>query len=251
MLPALFTTQIENIPAGEWSRIYFGSEFCPWTFPGDVALAAACKSARQQNLPFSLVTPVLSEPFLPILKKRLQTILPELGPDDEVVISDLGAIDLVRDLSPEVPLVAGRVLSGQKRGPRILDLDLNPAEIDYFQKGSWYQQQAVSFLREQSIDRVELDNLLQGVAPLPDGLHGTLHLPWVTVSVSRNCPFREPGQSGPCPVHCGESMKLTTEQTELPLHQAGNCQFIYNDRLPDNLDQLGIDRVVRHLQLPR
>jgi len=241
----------EVLPAGEWQRRYFGAEFCPWGFPTLAVLHRFVALARQHNLPLTLLTPVVYEPFLPRLRDTLAALLPDLHAGDEVVISDLGALALLHDRPAGIEVVAGRALSGQKRGPRILDLDLNANELDYFRQGRWYQHESAAFLAEQGVRRVELDNLLQGIAPLPEPLIGTLHLPYAMVTSSRNCPFRSPGRVGPCPGGCGEVFRLTTPQSQVPLYQAGNTQFIENSRLPDNLAQLRIDRLVHHLRLPR
>jgi hypothetical protein len=173
-----------------------------------------------------------------------------LGEADEILASDLGTIRIVRQLSASTTLIAGRVLSGQKRGPRILDLDLQDAESSYFRQGRWYQAESCKFLEEQGIDRVELDNLLQGIAPLPTPLIGTLHVPYAMVTSSRNCPVRPAGDFGPCAGGCGEVFKLTTPQTTVPLFQAGNTQFLHNPVLPENLAKLQIDRLVEHPSLP-
>jgi len=248
---AAFLSSPGSAPAGNWSRFYYGSEFCPWTFPTSTSIIAAMTTARQHECRFTLVTPVVSEPFIMRLRKVLSEVLPLFEQGDEIVVSDLGSIRLVREISDEVTLVVGRALSGQKRGPRILDLSLNAVETDYFQRGSWYQAEAVAFLAEQHIHRIELDNLLQGLAPLPQGLFGTLHLPWAMVTSSRNCPFRPPGKTGPCPGGCGAVMELTTPQTPITLYQAGNSQFLKNETAPKNMPALGIDRVVEHHILPR
>ena len=248
---ALFATEPDSLPAGDWTHLYFGSEFCPWTFPDKKAILRAVDSARSHRLTFCLVTPVVSEPFIPRLRDTLETIIPKLSGQDEIIASDLGTFKLVRQLSTEVTLVAGRTLSGQKRGPRILDLNLNADEDDYFRRGTWYQQEAVAFLREFGITRVELDNLLQGIASLPGGLAGSLHIPWAMVTSSRNCPVREAGITGPCPGGCGAVMRLSTPQTRIDLFQTGNTQFLENGTLPENLPSLGIDRVVEHRVLPR
>jgi len=248
---ALFSVEPDSLPAGDWTHLYFGSEFCSWTFPDKKAILRAVETARAHQLAFCLVTPVVSEPFLPRLRDTLEAVIPQLSGQDEIIASDLGTFKLVRQLSVDMKLVAGRTLSGQKRGPRILDLDLNADEADYFRRGTWYQQEAVAFLREFGIARVELDNLLQGIAPLPKGLVGSLHIPWAMVTSSRNCPVREAGLTGPCPGGCGAVMRLTTPQTKADLFQAGNTQFLENRILPENLPSLGIDRIVEHRVLPR
>lgn len=241
----------EQAPAGPVDRIYFGAEFCCWRFPAVADLRRAFDLASRLQLPFSLLVPVFSEPFLSRLRSTLEALLPEFRVGDEVVLSDLGGLPLVREIAPDAEVVLGRALSGQKRGPRILGLDLKPEELDYFRQGSWYNLEAVDWLREQRIGRIELDNLLQGIAPLPAPLHGSLHLPWAMVTSSRNCPFRSPLTTGPCTPKCGEEFTLTTPQTALPLHQAGNTQFLENPTVPADLPRLRIDRLVLHHTLPR
>ena len=247
---AVFLSDADAIPSGEWSRLYFGAEFCPWRFPTTDILIKSIHTAQQAGLPITIATPVLNETFLPRFKKQLEEILPLLGANDEILASDLGTIRMVRQLSKDIIVVAGRVLPGQKRGPRILELDLQEAELDYFRQGRWYQTESREFLKEQGIARVELDNLLQGVAPLPEPLVGSLHLPYAMVTSSRNCPVRSPGEYGPCPGGCDEVFKLSTPQTSVSLFQAGNTQFLQNRHLPDGLSELRINRLVEHLVLP-
>ena len=178
-------------------------------------------------------------------------MLPQLDADDEVVVNDLGALALVRAVRPELTLVVGRALSGQKRGPQILDLDLNEEQTRYFRQGTWYSAANRELLQEFGIARIELDNLVQGLAPLPAGLAASLHTPYAMVTSSGTCPFRPHAAKGPCPAPCGEVMVLKTPESRLPLYQGGNTQFLKLESLPDDLPQLGIDRVIHHPALPR
>ena len=232
------------------SRIYAGAEFCPWRLPATCDLQSLLVWTHARGLAFTLVTPVLIEPLRATLGDLLAVLLPAFAPGDEVVISDWGALDLVRALRPEVTVVLGRVLSGQKRDPRTAGLPLGEAQREHFRQGSWYAAPAVDLLQELGIRRVELDNLLQGLAPLPAALRGTLHVPYAMVASSRNCPFCRPGSAEPCPRPCGEVFTLVSAEHPEPLLQGGNTQFLCVERLPDDLLALGIDRVVEHLELP-
>ena len=233
------------------TRIYAGAEFCPWRLPSVAFLREALHWSHARGRHFTLVTPVLIEPLQQRLLDTLQFLLPEFSAGDEVVISDWGALDLVRGCRAGTEVVLGRVLSGQKRDPRTISLDLSPAQAEHFRQGSWYSPPAAALLHDLGIRRVEVDNLLQGVAVLPPGLRGTLHVPYAMVASSRNCPFRKPGQETACPQPCGELFTLTTADSPRPLLQGGNTQFLHNDRIPAELATLGIDRVVEHLELPR
>ena len=239
-----------TLPAG-YHRLYFGAEFCPWRFPKVTELLGALQACRDAGWNLTLLTPVLWQPFLPILRARLAALLPHLAESDEVVVSDWGTLRLVRELAPRQPLVLGRALSGQKRGAQILDLQLNAAQLQYFRSCRWASSATLGLLQEQGIERVELDNLLQGLEPLPAALAGTLHHPYAMVTSSRNCPFAGGRSEAGCPQPCGEVFTLASSDQESALLQAGNTQFLQLDTLPPDLTQLGIDRLVEHPQIPR
>lgn len=247
---ALFLNRLEEgLPPG-FDRLYFGAEFCPWALPGKGECLAALTAAHQAGWAFSLSLPVLAEPLLPVVRELVAELAPRFAPEDEVVVSDLGALRLLRETGAELPVVLGRALSGQKRGAQILDLPLSAEQLNYFRQGSWYSAEAVRLLGELGLARVELDNLLQGMAPLPRPLCGSLHHPFVMVTSSRNCPFRPPAGAG-CDAACGEAFSLVNPQSRLPLLQGGNTQFLRQEELPDDLAALGIDRLVLHPRLPR
>lgn len=234
-----------------YQRVYAGAEFCSWALPPPSQILRARQLAREFDLPFTLMTPVLREETLVELDKLFVQLASDWDEQDEILISDLGALELVRQRLPKAIRVIGRAHSGQKRGPRIEDLTPTAEAFDYFKRGTWYAQAAAELLAEEGIVRVELDNLLQGIAPLPASLRGSLHLPWLMVTSSRNCPYHRDKKAQRCSQGCGEGMRLSTDQTRHPLFQAGNTQFIENRQLPDNLAALGIDRLVEHLEFPR
>ncbi len=246
---SLFLNRLTGALPSGFQRLYFGAEFCPWAFPSLTEIEQAVEYVRELGGAFTLAIPVLAESLVPRLRSVLRHIHPLLRGGDEILINDFGAIQLVNEVTPDVPIVLGRVLSGQKRGPQILDLHLGVDALTYFRQGRWYATEAVSFLSELGISRVELDNLLQGIAPLPAGLKGSLHYPYAMVTSSRNCPFRPAGAE--CDAGCGETFTLTTSASRLPLIQGGNTQFIRHDRLPEDRLRLGIDRLVFHPRLPR
>ena len=248
---AVFLSRWPGGLPGGYQRLYFGSEFCSWAFPPLAQVEQALAACRDCGLGFSLVTPVLGEEALTELRRLFQLLGAQMQSGDEVVISDFGALELVREQLPQATVVLGRALSGQKRGPRIEGLELGEEALAYFRQGSWYSAEAVALLQELGIQRIELDNLLQGVDVLPQALQGSLHTPYAMVTSSRNCPFHAETSGKRCSVSCGEAFRLTTPQTSHPLLQAGNSQFIEIAQLPADLPALGIDRLVFHPQLPR
>jgi hypothetical protein len=249
---ALALSRLTNIPdLSGYSRLYFGAEFCSWALPPLPKILQARQLARSSGLKFTLMTPVLREATLTELAELFSALRDEWQADDELLISDFGTLEPARKYLPQAQIILGRALSGQKRGPRILHLSLSDEAAEYFRQGSWYGRDAGQILAENTIARVELDNLLQGIAPLPDGLKGSLHFPWLMVTSSRNCPYHQDKSGKRCALSCGDAFRLTTPQTSNPLFQAGNSQFIENSVLPEDPISLGIDRLVEHHLLPR
>ena len=234
-----------------YSRIYFGAEFCPWLLPSSESAERVCRVAHGDGRAFTLVTPVLIEPVLPRLRVLLAAAARWLQAGDEVLISDWGALEPARTILPQLSIILGRALSGQKRGPRILDLELTAEQRVYFRQSRWHGRESAGLLAEFGIARVELDNLLQGLAPLSSGLRASLHHPYAMVTSGRHCPFREKMTDTNCPAPCGEVFTLSCDETPIPLLQGGNTQFLRQDSLPADLAALGIDRLVYHPRLPR
>ncbi len=234
-----------------FNRLYFGAEFCSWAMPSSREILTARDLAHSSGVGFTLMTPVLREETLGELALLFGLLADDWQNEDELLISDLGALEPASQYLPQVQIILGRALSGQKRGPRIEGLTLTAEALEYFRQGSWYGQEARQLLAENGIGRVELDNLLQGISPLPEGVMGSLHHPWLMVTSSRNCPYHQDKSARRCTVGCGDAFRLSTSQTPHPLLQAGNSQFIENSELPVNLASLGIDRLVEHRQLPR
>lgn len=234
-------------------RLYLGAEFCPWTFPALGEIRRGMELARHAALPLTLVTPVFGEFFLPHLQGVLTELLPDFGATDEVVISDWGAYQLLREIAPQQEVVIGRALSGQKRGPQIIDLDLPVGQLEYFRASRFHSREGQRLLADLAIKRIELDYPPQGIAALSPPLRATLHAPFAMVTSSRNCPFRDGSGSHGCAVRCGEIFTLKSPQSPLPLLQGGNTQFIEVKEIPspDDLLDLGVDRLVVHSTLPR
>ncbi|MDT8440349.1 MAG: hypothetical protein RQ723_01650 [Desulfuromonadales bacterium] len=238
-------------PPADGRRLYFGAEFCFWRLPAESELLAAVDWCRRFAWAFTLVTPVLNQGELDRLGVCLRRLLPRLAAGDELLVSDWGAIAPARQIRADLPIVLGRALSAQKRDPLTASLDLSPAELDVFRHSAWHNRAATELLAELGIGRVELDSPVQGLAPLPAPLHGTLHAPYAMVTSSRNCPFRPVPAATPCPAPCGETFRLTSVDGSRTLLQSGNTQFAEQHLLPENLAALGIDRLVIHSQLPR
>ncbi len=190
---AVFVPDLDRLPApGEvCDRLYLGSEFCAWRMPGEQELRAALAVAKRSVMGFSLVTPFLDEPGL-TRALSLVRALPD-DPTIEVIANDLGLIEALRAAGWRGSLVAGRLLSRQRRGPGFQSFGDIPPQASAALRGSALDAPAfVELLRSgYGVKRFELDDLVQGVSvpALPADVSLSLYRPYLLVTATRNCPW--------------------------------------------------------------
>jgi hypothetical protein len=220
---AVFVSDLDRLPPDEEGndRLYLGSEFCAWRLPGERGLREALEAAARRGMAFSLVTPFLDEPGLAATLALIRA-LPE-APEIEVVANDLGLIEELRASGWRGTLVAGRLLTRQRRGPGFQSFGEIPAEALEALRGSALDSPAfVALLVERyGVRRFELDDLVQGVAvpPLPPDVRLSLYRPFLLVTATRNCPWvfdgrtwdRTRGCARPCR---GQALRLEPESSE-------------------------------------
>lgn len=239
-----------------FERLYFGVEFCQRLIPPRTVLDKALRLT--EAIEFTLVTPYVTDAGLQRLKPLLSR-LAEVRPEAEVVINDWGVCQLIKDRYPHFKMVLGRLLVKQKRGPRILSImsELPQDALEHFRRASADSTPVLNFLESLGIQRIELDNLLQGIVR-KKALPASLYYPYGYITTTRlcltnSCYRRRPSFRAifPCKKDCRlVSFTLTSPQMPVEIILRGNTQFFYNDRLPDNPHQLHIDRIVYEPEPP-
>jgi len=247
---------------GDFARLYFGAEFCERLLPSREDIEAVIGFARERGLAFTCMAPFVTNRGLDHLESLLAVVARSL-PAAEVVVNDWGVLQLLRSEYPEFKPVLGRLLNKSKRGPRIMNiLKQIPAETrEYFQGSNLDVPSAVRFLRQQGIERVEFDNLLQGIAL--DGsdpaMHKSLYLPFAFVSATRFCLAAncdDPDKMDaigvfPCARECLKySFNLYNPVMTLPLIRRGNAVFFVNENIPDVVSRQQVDRIVVQPEIP-
>ena len=243
---------------GEFDRLYYGCEFCERLIPGEERLTHAISCADERGMEFTFVTPFATDFGM----DKLLALLPWLAqerPGTEVVVNDWGTLHLISDRKLDLEPVLGRLLTKQKRGPRIMRvLDRTPEAMhDHFRRSNVDVPVLKQFLESKRVHRVELDNLIQGIVRDP-AMPASLYYPYLYVTTTRLClsnscdhrthPLRA---IEPCGRECQTyTFGLTHKDMPVKLMLRGNTQFYRNDTLPDNLDELGIDRLVFEPDLP-
>ncbi len=249
---ALYVTRLTDIDdaAASFQRLYFGAEFCEFRIPSPDLLRKAREVAATRGWAFSLMTPYVTTMGL----EKLEALLPELDDGDEVILNDWGTLDWVAADFPHLRVVLGRLLTKQKRGPRILNVaSITPPDmLSHYRRSNVDVPKLRDFLTDElRVERYELDNPLQGIERRPD-VPASLYTPWMYVSTTRLClvnhcenrtqSLRAIFQTDfACQKH-----QFTLKHDNMPatLHLVGNTIFVKNPVEPTNLEQLGINRLV-------
>lgn len=259
MEQAIFISTIKNLKyvTDKYSRLYFGIEFCERLIPSIEDLKQVLKFTSKKGLSFTLVTPYLTNKGIDKLKPLIKFLIDE-RPDSGMVINDWGLLRLLKkDFKDwDVDLALGRLLTKQKSGPRILNIMANipQSAIQHFRMSNVDVPIFTNFLLNKGIKRVELDNLLQGISRQNSQIKGSLYLPFAYVATTRLCRVnlgeRKRGIL-PCNRECQKyTFKLQHKGMPVDLFLKGNTLFFKNRKLPENLEELNIDRLVYQPEIP-
>ena len=264
MEQALFIARTDNLKywSPEFTRLYFGMEFCERLLPSPAQLKKALTFAVDQQAAFTLVTPYVTEAGLKQVEK-LVAALCEVQPASEIIFNDWGVFHLLREKSYPLKPVLGRLLNKLKRGPRIVPVrDKIPAtSLDYFMTPNLSIPAVGSFLLDLGVSRVECDNLLQGLNldGISNDLHISLYLPFAYVTTTRFCfmpSIHDPGEMKigvlPCKKECRQyAFSLWNPVMTVPLVRKGNTIFFSNEEIPSHLIREGkVDRIVVQPEIP-
>lgn len=256
---AVFFTGLEQLQRyGEnCDRIYFGQEFCQRLFPSADAVRRAVERALERKVSFTLVTPFVTNAGLARVRAAVQAAAD--APGLEVVVNDWGVLRFMHREYPKVPLALGRLLTKQKRGPQILAMTDKVPEtaLDHFRRFNADVPHVQDFLRTMGVARIELDNLLQGMAR-SKGLPASLYHPFGYITATRLCllaegtkPAKNLRSIGRCSCECAAyEVTLVHGDMPVPIHLRGNAQFYRKDSLPPDLAALNVTRLVYEPRIP-
>lgn len=249
----------------DFTRIYYGNEFCQNHIPTPGELSNVMKSISL-NKSFTLVTPYITQSYLNKLTEALEGLC-SINPQNEVVVNDWGVLYLVRKNFPSLNPVLGRLLNKSLRDPRAAKNQINNisgGENSYRSSilaGPYIRKLLLNY----GVKRVELDYLLQGLDPGLGrlGCQLSLYLPYGCITTGRICFFGSWGlkagdkfkTSNP---YCSRACKNFYLQmidpsnpayNNVPILQMGNAVFyeITGDLFKKSLHQaklLGISRIV-------
>ncbi len=224
---------IAGLPPGVGAAI--GSDYCVHLLPGAAELSRAIAAARARDVPLILLTPYFRDAELKSAI-RLFRAIPE-GDDLVVAVSDWGGLLAARTLLPRLNLSVGRLLSGQKRCPRIgISRRLTEAGKAWHAEGLFSSPGARACLRDAlGISRYHVDLPAWG-GGLPAGRGGGepparlyVHTPYAIVTVSDACPWiggKSSSSLSSCPRPCRNgAVRLSEPSMGGDLIQKGKARF--------------------------
>lgn len=288
MEKAIYITKISQLKyvSNGYSRLYYGNEFCERLIPQPNDLKQVLSYVKKHKLDFSLVTPYITNYGLKRLKPLFK-LLKDSSTACEVIINDFGVLNLINHKYPNLTPVLGRLLTKQKRCPRLTKLLKRetrprlikdpknpkikhlvfqkklPLDLDPYYKGSNASSVPIihDFLIKQRIYRIELDNIGQGLfLELPlDGLSASVYLPYVYISTTFFCLSAGCDQKNshlfkikPCKRQCQKyTFKLRHKTMSKVIYLKGNTQFYKNARTQfKEWEKIGVDRIVYEPEIP-
>lgn len=173
-------------------RVYFGNEFCELRIPNRREFEASCAAVHEAGLPLTFVTPPVTDEGLGFLVDRLRH-LQSSSPGSEVVVNDWGVLRLVRAEFRSLTPVLGRLMSKLLRDPRVTprcgDPGMSPGALNSLRTCSLDIASYRSVLASCGVDRVELDNVYQGIDLdfRAMGLRPSIYVPHGYVTTGRIC----------------------------------------------------------------
>ena len=283
---AIFISKTRNLKyiSPKYKRLYFGNEFCERLIPQVSELKRAIRCCDVNKLDFSLVTSYVTDRGLKNIEK-LFAWLQNNRIKCEIIINDYGVLDLMNEKYQTLKPVLGRLLTKQKRDPRIMELiKTEPKEPVFLKRDdeyyfifpkkipdilvSYYKETTINvpliqeFLLSERIKRVELDNLFQGInlKLLKDKLSASLYVPYGYITTTRHCtanPFRKKKRFfcsiSSCKKECQKYiLKLRNPSMPKVIYKKGNTLFFKNTKIPAErcLKEKGINRLVYQPEIP-
>lgn len=174
------------------SLFYFGSEFCEYCLPDQEELGRFLAVCTADHLKPILVTPPVSGWGLKKIEELLEYFTQNVK-KAEIVVNDVGVLELLREKYPDCSVVVGRIFDKLSHDPRILTEDM---ECYYGENGlkfartpgilSEYAQKAFS---GYGAERYEFDLPKTGI-DLPKTGHFSLYWPYQYLTTGRVCMMR-------------------------------------------------------------
>ena len=250
---------IAGLPEGVGAAL--GSEYCVHLLPSAARMAEAVREATAKRAPLLLLTPYFRDAELKAAIPLFRAI--PGGATADVAVNDWGALQTLHGLFPRMRLSIGRLLSGQKRCPRIgASARLTEEGRMWHGEGIFSSPRARAYLEESyGVTGYHGDDLpWSRPAPEDAGREADapflfVHVPHAIVTVADACPWIGGASSASvasCPRPCRNGHVLLREPSMGgDLLQKGKARFTSRDPAgADRSSPPGAGAVVTYPDLP-
>jgi len=256
----------------EFDRLYFGNEFCEKLIPDRDTLERWYGLSKKKKKAFTFVTPFVTDAGLDKLGPLFSFL--DAQEDVEIVFNDWGVLRLLRQHFTHLIPALGRLLTKQRRDPRISGILTNtqkatvtknqkgriivfpkkvpPSLLEHFQASVINVPIFQKFLLSQRIRRIEIDNLIWGMnLVVPPEIGVSIYFPYGYVSTTRAC-WKISLSPRPCKKVCKKYFfRIKEESLPVPFYSIGNTVFYRSDRIDfEKLKHLKNLRIVYQPRLP-
>lgn len=250
---------IAGLPDGVGAAL--GSEYCVHLLPSPLRMAEAVREATDRRAPLLFLTPYFRDAELKAALPLFRAI--PAGAAVDVAVNDWGALQTLHGLFPRMRLSIGRLLSGQKRCPRIGgSARLTEEGRAWHGEGVFSSPRARAYLAEAyGVTGYHVDDLPWSRPAREDAGIGAdppflfVHVPHAIVTVSDACPWIGGASSASvasCPRPCRNGhVRLREPSMGGDLLQKGKARFTTRD--PGEADPSppqGAGAVVAYRDLP-
>lgn len=280
MEKAIHITNLKNLRyfrENQYQRIYWGVEFCQNLIPTLSDTQEVLRFARKNSLGFTFVTPFAAEAGLGKLKQLFHWFRKKKE-SPEVVVNDWGILEYLHsEFEDYFKLTLGRLLVRQQRDPamkKVVEKQLPfPVKckdgkiriIVHSPPGKRYREGMKDscinsallgdFLAKLGIQRVELNNLIQGLNFKDCRFKLSLYTPYVYISTSRFCPMGSKRQKvyriNVCHRECQKYYDILRNKAIGKLiYKRGNTTFYKNPVDIKKAKTEEIERVVFQPEIP-
>ncbi|MFW6025274.1 MAG: hypothetical protein ACOCRX_02925 [Candidatus Woesearchaeota archaeon] len=175
--------ELKSINLPKYKYIYFGNEFCERKIPSKSKIKKIFSFCKSKNKIPVFLTPPLTYKGI----EKMKSILKELLDNQfEIVINDIGLLNLDILNNKNIKKNLGRLLIKSKKGPEITAGNLNEPP-ENFRESSLSNKRFIDFFKNY-VGRFEIDLPSQGIN-LPENEKISLYMGNSVISVTRRCPY--------------------------------------------------------------
>ncbi|MFA5052733.1 MAG: hypothetical protein WC565_01620 [Parcubacteria group bacterium] len=235
------------------TRVYFGHETCARRLPQRNEIIEAFSLCLSSEKEMSLVLPYMGERNVKSIISAIE-VFSSLNPGEEIITSDFGIINFIKEKNVPVKIILGRLLGRLKRDPLFtLSSEKSHRESS---RSSFSVPSFANFFLALGISRAGFDSLPQGIDVSDvSRFEFDAYWPWVYVTSGRGCQLLGANDftkgkypfEAPCNKECLISVLESEKKGNFYTIQKGNAvwmEILHPGKLSGNFTRLIYEPVI-------